>query len=200
MDLDAFEEFARYLHTCAIGKVSSYDATNQTVDVQLLTKRTFMGTDTLVSRKVDVLNDVPLATFRNARSGVYFDVQAGDLVLVMFAMHSIAEIVTSNGECGVVQPALVGTHDLADGLAIPISFGTRPATSTGAATEVIGDNVRLGRPNEADRVILSGLINVLQDLVGDLNSNIDAVATAAGTTVTPVVLGSIPLSEQVRVS
>jgi hypothetical protein len=197
MDDLALEEAQRYLHTMTIGRVTRFDAENQTVDVEILPKRTFMGTDTIVSRPLGTLNDVPLGFTRVGGKGIFLDISVGSLVELRFAMHSIAEVVTSNGACGVVQPTLLETHAFNDAIAVPIDFGRRPEASVGADVEIIGGDIRLGSPAAAEHVVLAGLQGVMNTLVGELNT---AIANAAVGTVTAVTMGTIPVSSHTRVS
>ncbi len=197
MDDYELQEFQRYLHTMTIGRVTAFDATNQTVDVEVLPKRTFMGTDTVVARPIGTLNDVPLGFTRVGGKGIFLNVAVGSLVELRFAMNSIAEVVTSNGACGVVQPSLLEMHAFGDAIAIPVDFGQRPLTSTGADIELIGDDVRIGSPTDAKKVVTADLQGMLDTFADDVTA---ALAEAAAGTAATVTMGTVPTSTHTRVS
>lgn len=194
---DSMEEWLRYVHTMLVGRVSSADNARQTVDVEILTHRAFKAAEMVTSRPIQPLLDVPVAGLRTDRGGDFVELEAGDLVLVLFSMHNTAEVVTSQGECGPVAPALVDTHGLGSGFALPFSLKARPATSTGAKREIISDDLQLGRPNVSHAVVLEGLQGVLNTLVDNINTaggrwRQGLKATVAGVTV--------PTSSHVKVS
>jgi len=194
---DSMEEWLRYVHTMLVGRVSSADNARQTVDVEILTHRAFKAAETVTSRPIRPLLDVPVASLRTDRGGDFVELEAGDLVLVLFSMHNTAEVVTSQGECGPVAPALVDTHGLGSGFALPFSLKARPATSAGAKREIISDDLQLGRPNASHAVVLEGLQGVLNNLIADIN--LAGAAWAAGTAYT--VSGvNVPTSSHVKVS
>lgn len=203
---DRMDEWLRYVHTMLVGRVTAADNANQRVDVEILTQRAFKAAESIMSRKIQPLLDVPVGALRTDRGGDFVDLEPGDLVLVVFSMHNTAEVVTSEGECGPVTPALVETHGLGGAFALPFSLKKRPATSAGAAREIISDDLQLGRPSASVAVVLEGLQAVLDDFATRVH---DAVTAAAGNTppppqspVTPgsIVFGTIPTSQHVKVS
>lgn len=184
-----------------VGRVSSANNAKQTVDVQILTKRAYRSAEGVTSRAIDVLPDVPVASLRTKGAGDFVELVAGDLVLVLFSMHSVAEVVASDGDCGVIAPVLLDTHGLGDGFAIPFSLQDRPATSAGAKREIISDDVRIGRPTSSHAVVLEGLQSVLNDFAALMY---DALVDAAGN-IPPafpadIFFGTIPTSSHVKVS
>lgn len=187
----------RMVHTILIGRVAKADNANQTVDVEVLTDRVFRSADGRVARRIGTLPDVPLATFRTDRAGDFVEMEAGDLVLVLFSMHSVAEVVASDGDCGPIAPHLTHNHSLSDGFAIPLSLRNRPATSAGATREIISDDIQLGRPNASSAVVLSGLQSTLNNLIADINLAGAAWAAGGAYTVGGV---NIPTSQHVKVS
>lgn len=195
------EDRLRYVHTMLIGRVSKADNAKQTVDVQILTKRVYRSTEGVVSRAIDVLPDVPVAGFRTDRGGDFVELLPGDLVLVLFAMHDASEIVTSDGDCGVIAPTLVETHGLGSGFAIPFSLKDRPATSAGAKREIISDDLQLGRPNASHAVVLEGLQTVLDNFAALMyDALVDAAGNIPPALPADIFFGTIPTSSHVKVS
>jgi hypothetical protein len=197
---DRMDEWLRYVHTMLVGRVTAADNANQRVDVEILTQRAFKAAESVMARPIQPLLDVPVGALRTDRGGDFVDLDPGDLVLVFFSMHSTAEVVTSEGDCGPVAPALVDTHGLGGAFALPFSLKKRPATSAGAAREIISDDLQLGRPNASHHVVLEGLQGVLNDFA-DLMY--DALVDAAGNTppaLNTIFFGTIPKSQHVKVS
>lgn len=194
---DRMDEWLRYVHTMLVGRVSAADNANQRVDVEILTQRAFKAAESVMSRAIQPLLDVPVGALRTDRGGDFVDLEPGDLVLVFFSMHNTAEVVTSEGDCGPVAPALLDTHGLGGAFALPFSLKKRPATSAGAAREIISDDLQLGRPNASSTVVLSGLQSTLNNLIADINLAGAAWAAGGAYTVGGV---NVPTSQHVKVS
>ena len=167
---DRMDEWLRYVHTMLVGRVSAADNANQRVDVEILTQRAFKAAESVMSRAIQPLLDVPVGALRTDRGGDFVDLEPGDLVLVFFSMHNTAEVVTSEGDCGPVAPALVDTHGLGGAFALPFSLKKRPATSAGAAREIISDDLQLGRPTASEAVVLASFQAALDTLVERINT------------------------------
>jgi len=178
MDIEA-EEDRRYLHTALVGRVCAIDVLNRTVDVEVLTQRAYMGTDTRVSRPIEVLNDVPLALPCTAAGGLHLKMNTGDTVLVVFNMHYLGDVIAARGECGVIEPTIIEDHGLGSGLAIPFSLQGAHAQSTNADAELRGADVRLGNPSTAATVAFQDSV---QSAVNDLAAKMNSLASAAGVT------------------
>jgi len=192
------EEDRRYLHTALVGRVCAIDVVNRTVDVEVLTKRAFMGTDTRVSRPIEVLNDVPLALPCTAAGGLHIKMATGDIVLVVFNMHYLGDVIAARGECGVIEPTLIEDHGLGSGLAIPLSLQGAHAQSTNADAELRGTDVRLGDPITAVTLVRASALQTLMDtFIASLNTALGEAAVGNATTVS---FGTIPETTNTRAS
>lgn len=194
---DRMDEWLRYVHTMLVGRVSAADNANQRVDVEILTQRAFKAAESVMARPIQPLLDVPVGALRTDRGGDFVDLEPGDLVLVFFSMHNTAEVVTSEGDCGPVAPALLDTHGLGGAFALPFSLKKRPATSVGAAREIISDDLQLGRPNASEAVVLASFQAALDTLVGRINTA--GASWRAGNTAT-VLTVDVPTSQHVKAS
>jgi hypothetical protein len=123
------------LHTCLPGRVESYDASKQTVDVQPLVQAFALQEDgTTTTESLPVLSSVPLIFPGGGGFRATYPVASGDTVLVVFAEASL-DAWQPRG--GVVAPPDTRRHHLADAVAIAGLHDNSKAwtgASTSAAT------------------------------------------------------------------
>jgi len=130
------------LHTCMVGTVKSYDATQHTADVQLAAKRPILNSDDeLVFEDWPLLPDVPVVALGTLRSHLRMPLEVGDAVLIVFAELSTAEML---GGQDLVEPGDTTSKGLSHGFAIPF---VRPGSATGgelvAQATKVDDNFQL---------------------------------------------------------
>lgn len=128
------------VHTCSWGQVTAYDAPSQTCTVQLVARRAYVDEDgNRQTERPAPLLGVPVMFPGGSGISIYWDLQPGEFVLVMFAETAIRPWL-SNG-LGDVDSGDDQRHALTNAIAIP---GLRPATalvqptSTTSAGAVIG--------------------------------------------------------------
>lgn len=179
------------------GKVESYDASTQTVDVTPLVRDTLEEADgTLTYLDLPVIPNVPLMFPGAGGFRITFPVSAGDNVLLVFADRSI-DAWQSGG--GVTNPADGRTHDLTDCVAIP---GLHPnnAPWNEADTSV----VTLGSDSGASEFVATAqrVLTELQKIQTTFNAHVHPVTAAPGTSgppATPLSGLQAPASSTVKI-
>ena len=132
-----FARFSAMLHVAAPGIIQSFDATAQTVTVQLAIKeRVTLDGDANNSRTTDdqefpVLSDLPIVSLRGGGFSVTVPIQAGDECLVVFA-DSCFDAWFQSG--GIQSQMFKRRHSLADGFAI-VGVGSKPNAIASYATD-----------------------------------------------------------------
>lgn len=129
----ALDGWQRDLWTCMPGIVESYDAGDNTVEVNLAIKAVVLkydpstGAQTPTETQISKLVKVPLHQIGNARFVVDIAPAQGDEVTVVFASRCIDGWWQSSGVQGQVEQRM---HSLSDGIAIPGLFSAPTATAT----------------------------------------------------------------------
>jgi hypothetical protein len=174
------------------GRVESYDAARQMVNVQpLLKKRVVLedGSETTESRPV--VPNVPLMLFGGGGYRVTLPIQKGDTVLVVFADASM-DIWKARG--GEVDPIATHSHHVADAIAIP-GLHADNARWTGAdqseltigkdgglQVHVSGSEINLGGGATEHAILGDTLQSSLNTFFTALNTYLTSVATAVPAT------------------
>jgi hypothetical protein len=104
------------LHSAMPGEVVSFNPSTQMADVQPALKRKFVTSQGTRVEALPVIPNVPVVFPRSSNAIVYFPLQKGDSVLLIFSERSIDRW-AQNG--GVVDPADTRKHSLSDALCIP---------------------------------------------------------------------------------
>lgn len=104
------------VHTCIPGIVVRFDAEKQIADIQPALKRKFSETQI---EPLPVVTNVPVVYPRSSNSIMYFPLNKGDSVLLLFAERSIDRWISQGG---IVDPADVRKHHLSDGICVPGLF------------------------------------------------------------------------------
>lgn len=204
------------LHTCLPGRVESYDASKQTVDVQPLVQAFALQEDgTTTTESLPVLSSVPLIFPGGGGFRATYPVASGDTVLVVFAEASL-DAWQPRG--GVVAPPDTRRHHLADAVAIAGLHDNSKAwtgASTSAATwgkdggpqvvarsnalELGGDDSNpptealvLGTTyRSAEDTFLQSLSTACQSALAAVAAAATALSTAATANAVPMVGGAV---------
>jgi hypothetical protein len=119
---EAVEYRLRDLNTAMPAKITMYDSSKQTVDVQPLINSlqlTSEGED--LEETLPVMPDVPVMFPRNGEYFMTFPLKVGDVVLLIFNQRSIDKY-TANTSGDPVNPEDFRLHDLSDAIALPGFF------------------------------------------------------------------------------
>ena len=120
------------VHTALPGRVESFDATKQTVDVTPAVQALALNEDgTRAPYTLPVLADVPLIFPGGGGYRETFPIAAGDTVLLVFAESSLD---SWQAQGGIVDPQDRRRHHIADVVAIP-GLHPNPKPWTGVATD-----------------------------------------------------------------
>lgn len=123
------------LHVAMPAKVTSYDASAQTVDViPCLNRHLPDGQGGFVSEALPKLADIPVCFPRGGGFFCSFPIAPGDYVLLVFAERNIA-MWRSTGNQG--DPGDVGTHTLDGAIAIPGVYPDANALSDASSTNLV---------------------------------------------------------------
>lgn len=192
---DSIESRVRGIYTCTVGKVHSYNAKDQTVEVELvmLEPINVIQQDREIEHiEHPVLPDVPIAFPRAGGFYIFMPPAKGDYVLVVFTHENVGTWRETGAAKSV--PGFVGRHDLSNGVAI---LGIGPQTSLLAdppnATMpsdqmVIGAPgvVRVGSATAADFVALSQKVDAgFAAVTSFINSHTHTAPTGGGPTMPP---------------
>lgn len=124
------------VHVCMPGRVTAYDPTTCTADIEPCIKETIVGEDAEHTEALPVLANVPVAFPRVGSSMLTFPLAVGDYVRLVFSERSL-NVFRQNG--GVVDAIDLRMHNLADAIADPCG-----AWPTSEALSAHADNVVLG--------------------------------------------------------
>jgi len=168
------------LHTAMPGRVKSYNASNQTADIEpMLMRQVPSGgpedEDTLET--IPILPSVPVM-FPSGGSGFFisFPLQEGDTVMLVFNERDC----TNYRDTGnLSNPALPTTHGLTSAVAFPVNYGQKNNTFSDASSSnmVIGkdggsanltvksNRLEVGGPG--DSVALSSKVDLIVDAISN---------------------------------
>lgn len=132
-------QLAANLNCIQIGKIESYDKTNQAVEIQLQVKRRI--DDQIID--YPLLIECPLIVLQGGGGYLEFPVSPGDYCLVLFNDRDIDNWYVSGA---YKEPNTKRKHNLSDGFAL---VGINPKIS---ALSLDGENVNLWGPGESDRI------------------------------------------------
>ncbi len=128
----SIRSFMEEVHTSMPGRVESYDAEKQLIDVQPMVQQIITHEDgTTEPISFAVIPSVPVIFPSGGGFRMSFPITKGDYVLLCFSERSI-EAWKSNG--GEVNPRDTRSFNLADAFAIP-GLHPNPSAWTGAATD-----------------------------------------------------------------
>lgn len=114
----SFLSFMSSIHTCLPGKIVNFNALTGKADVKPLIKLTTKSGEVL-SRAV--ITNVPVVFPSAVNSGVEFNLEKNDPVLIIFSQRSLDRWLSSDG-ITEVEPGFPRKFDLTDGIAIPGLF------------------------------------------------------------------------------
>ncbi len=179
------------LYVCRVGKVVSYDAAKQSVDVQPIHRETYFDEDGEEhTTGLPVIHRVPVMFPGAGDFRITFPIQQGDDVLLVFSDVGLDKYLSNGGQD--IDPIALHQHDLTDAVAIP---GLHPFSHawTGASTSnmTLGKDggpqihltpsaVLLGDGNATEPVVLG------QQLKTQLDAFVAAVTSYIGTLATAV--------------
>ena len=169
------EEIFSNLNCHAIGKIESFDSSNQTANVSILYKRRVENDDT-TSERVDypALIGVPVIILGGGKGSLRFPISSGDECLVLFNDRDIDNWFVS----GVKNPlssdrkhsfsdavAIVGLHSSANSLSDYDS--ERTELIHGETVVSLKDKIRIKNQTQSLFTIIDGLFEQLNALVPD---------------------------------
>lgn len=137
-------EYLVDVHTAVPARVTSYDATKQTISCTVALRKTRELPDgSEVTEPVAELHDVPIQFLGLGDVGITFPVPVGAPVLLLFAERSVDRWKAGDGS--EVDPADVRTFHLSDAFAIP-GFRPRGAKLANVPTDAltIHGDIKLG--------------------------------------------------------
>jgi hypothetical protein len=135
-----FESLLSDVHTCLVGQVTAFDATEQTVSVQPVLKRKFEGLDDPVS--LPVIEDVPVVYLGSGDLWITVPVEVDSYVLLVVCERSIANWLDRGG---IVDPERSRKFDLSDAIAIPGINPSPDKLTNGVTTSAIELRTRDGK-------------------------------------------------------
>lgn len=175
------------LRVCLPANVISYNATENTADLQIAIQEVLMN-----NKFIDMpqIFDIPVLELGGNDLSVKIPLKAGDTGIVIFCDR---DITLFKQEKKNTQPQTLRKHDLSDGIFIPMKFG-----NSGSSNIVIQSadgstkfEVTSSGINIKGNVTIEGNIqatDVKTDSVSSLNTHIHSgVTTGSGNTGTPVV-------------
>jgi hypothetical protein len=140
------------LNCVKIGKITKFDQTKKTAEIQILFKR--VTQDHVLS--YPILVDCPIFTLQGGGGSLRMPVQTGDTCIVLFADRNI-DIWFSNG--AEAAPANSRCHDLSDGIAI---VGLNAQNGTLADYDT---NVNLTLPTDK-KLVVTGAGTATAEILG----------------------------------
>lgn len=189
------------LHTALIARVESYDAKNQTVDVQPQIKRALSKADgEKVYESLPLIPDVPVLFPRAGGYFISFPIQKGDYVQLLVNERSIAEWWSEGRESGGEAMhsfdgavAIPGLYPQAQSLNDAHTENLVLGKSEGPQIHICGDEIRLGGENCADSIALANkVLSELAKITQAFNSHVHG--TPWGPTAQPILPMSTPVS------
>lgn len=173
---DLKTDIFRSFNCIQIGRIETFNATNQTAKIQLLIKR-IINPQTQESRSYPVLVDCPVFISGNQTSYLSFPINPGDECIVLFNDRNIDNWFFTGDE-GL--PADFRVHDLSDGIALVgirslvksiAGLNNNQVTlktdkdlsieSKDAVIAMVGSLINLSNASENNKSILQDFIDVL---------------------------------------
>ena len=122
---EAIDRVLRSTYTMMPGIVTAWNPESQTVDVQPLIRFAFPGavvgedtTEEDLLTDLPVLPGVPIVYPRSKYSRIYFRLDPGSKVMIVFSTFSLEKWLAGNG-AATVDPQDVRHHDLSDAVVVP---------------------------------------------------------------------------------
>lgn len=179
-----FGSFSESFNCIKIGKIISVDYEHQTVNVEIMHKRTIEQPAKNVLRAYPQLQNVPFISLRGGASYLTLPVTAGDSCVLLFCDYEIDKWVNT----GTNQPATYQRkHDISDAIALT---GINSLTDlikgysqyvklqyNDNSNIVVGDEISIN--NETTNV--SGKLNVKSDITGDTKCTSELHSTNGAT-------------------
>ena len=180
--LNGWEEVRSSQRFCSLpGKVTSFDATTQTAQIEIMLK-TIPDPYTKAIEDYPALVDVPVFQLSGGLGGVNLPPLAGDPCLVIFSDRDIDNwFATGSAQ----SPRTERVHSIADGFAF---IGVRPLTNLTkapdhAATSLYNHSTEISI--KADLIRLKNentdLKTILSTIISTINSNLTGISATLGT-------------------
>ncbi len=190
---DAIDGRLAELHTAMPALVESYDAATGFAAVSPCLKRKYVAGDLV---ELPVINNVPVLFPRGGNAAITFELQKGDVVLLVFAERSVDRWKTAGGK---VDPKDPRKHALSDAFAIPGGYPRTSPPSTSLITAAFGSDgsLTVTAPASSLTVAADGSLNLENDaggaLVLDATGAVSATSTAGGIVATLSITGKVSL-------
>ena len=125
----------------AIGIISSYNPTNSTAEIQLVSKEGVRDMDgTVESKELPLLLDVPICFPHSKEHAITFPIKEGDECIVVFSDRAIDNW-WQNG--GVQEQNIDRMHDLSDAIAFVAPYSQKTKLGTNGSEEPNSDNLQI---------------------------------------------------------
>ena len=138
--LDLKSETMQDLNSCKIGRIISFNSTNQTAQIQIMLKQYIENAPDITKQIIDypILLDCPVCFLGGGAGSLTFPIAAGDECLVVFCDRDI-DLWFTTGQIGI--PNSNRLHDISDGFAI---VGFRSALKALAGFSTVGVELKHG--------------------------------------------------------
>ena len=167
--LDIKTDIFRTMNCVKVGKVTKFDATKKTVEVQVQFRRVLPDGST---PSYPLLLDCPVFTLQGGGAAIQLPIAAGDYCIVLFSDRNIDAWFRSGNEAA---PFDARCHDLSDGIALvgiePLTtalaaYSTTEARMTygGAKVGESGGKVTIANQTTTLLTVINGLIDVIKAL------------------------------------
>jgi hypothetical protein len=163
------DNHAAQIGVCVPGKVTRYNRLKQTVEVEILTKKSDGSERSIVPNAPVIF------------PGVYWDIQVGETGILIIADEDWRTWWRTGEKA---EPESVATHELSSAFFVPglrssPDSRTIPASATVLEKPTIGGTVRLGDQGATERVVLGdSFVSDLQTHLSDLGTWAQAVEAA----------------------
>lgn len=157
---EGIDSSLKELHTCLPGIVSSFNATDQTADIQPSLQRK-VGDDII---NLPLLANVPVRFSKSTDFSISFPLVEGDEVLLIFAERSIDTWLTYGG---IQDPLDFRKHDLSDAFALPMGYSQKNLIPSFPTSNL---EIKLNTGTGSITITPAGVISI----TGDASLNLDA--------------------------
>ncbi len=181
---DAIAADRAELHTAMPATVESYDAATGMVSVAPCLKRKYANGDLV---DLPVISNVPVLFPRGGNAAITFDLQPGDVVLLVFAERSVDGWKTTGGK---VDPKDPRKHALSDAFAIPGGYPKASPVSAALIKAAFGSDGSLEVTTPASVLGLDadGALDFINDAGGsasvEADGTVELVSGETGITAT----------------